>query len=193
MTKNLKNEKDEEWYLSVERIIKSLKEYYGIYEDQNLLLREIRALKIGKYEKVRDFNIRYRALYTRLEKKKRKSISVLDYSDSLRGNYEAWKRVSLKGDTITLERAYSLAEKVDRLNTQVVNNSSKDTFWKKQKPINSKIEINSDKNGLNSLHKSKLMTFFYCMEKGHYQAECPKLKQIIEENKKNIFQNEPLN
>ena len=32
------NETDDEWYPSVERIIKSL-EYYGIYEDQNLLLR----------------------------------------------------------------------------------------------------------------------------------------------------------
>lgn len=57
-------------YPSFEKIISSLKTFYGISEDQNSLLREIRSLKIGKNEKVRDFNIRYRSLYKIGQKEK---------------------------------------------------------------------------------------------------------------------------
>ena len=49
----------------------------------------------------------------------------MEYTDSLRPNYEAWKRVSLKGDVITLEKAYLLAEKVDRLSSQKPDDSRK--------------------------------------------------------------------
>jgi len=34
----------------------------------------------------------------KLDKKRKKSVSVLDYIDALRKNEEAWKRVSLKDD-----------------------------------------------------------------------------------------------
>jgi len=63
---------------------------------------------------VKDFNVRYRSLYSRLEKKKRRRITVLDYCDSLKTNYAAWKKVTLKGD-INLKKAYEVAEKIDRL------------------------------------------------------------------------------
>ncbi|ORX76131.1 hypothetical protein BCR32DRAFT_248981 [Anaeromyces robustus] len=94
-----------EWYPSIDKIIKSLKEFYGIEEDQNTLLRELKSLRIGKNEKVKEFNITYRTLYTKLDKR-RKFIGVLDYTDTLKGNYEAWRRISLKDDSITLEKAY---------------------------------------------------------------------------------------
>lgn len=42
-------------------------------------------------------------------------ISVLDYTDSLQPNYEAWKRVSLQSNELSLEKAYLVAERVDRL------------------------------------------------------------------------------
>jgi len=68
-------------------------------------------------------------LYTKLDKKRRKRIGVLDYIDSIQNNYEAWKKLYLKND-ISMDKAFKIAEKVDRLsvrnnniNTYNVNNS----------------------------------------------------------------------
>ena len=44
-------------YPSLDQIVRALETFYGIKEDQNVLLRELRALKIKKNEKVKDFNI----------------------------------------------------------------------------------------------------------------------------------------
>ena len=83
---NIEDKEKEQSYPSFEKIVYSLKIFYAISEDQNSLLREIRSLRIGKNEKVKDFNIRYRSLYTKLDKKRRKTIGILDYTDSLRPN-----------------------------------------------------------------------------------------------------------
>jgi len=34
---------------------------------------------------------------------------------------------------------------------------------------------------------------FYCTENGHYQSQCPKLKEIIDKNKEIIFNSRLLN
>eukprot|EP00833_Pecoramyces_ruminatium_P012611 jgi/Orpsp1_1/1186643/evm.model.d7180000052195.1 len=112
------DEQETEHYPSLAKIVEALETFYGIKENQNQLLREIRALRIRKAEKVKDFNKRYRSLYLKLNKKKKDQVSVLDYAESLQNNREAWKRVSLKDD-ISLEKAFSVAEKVDRLTTKV--------------------------------------------------------------------------
>jgi len=194
-------------YPTLEDISKKLKEFYGITEDQNTLLREIRNMKIKRNEKVKDFNIKYRSLYTKLDKKRRRWISVLDYADSLRNNYEAWKRVSLKGDNISLEKAYALAEKVDRLTPSTEENNSRygtssfnrdpvnnrkiiQKFENKGKPSRTNVDADSIAQQMNNL---SLKTCFFCKEKGHYQSDCPKLKEIVENNKKEIFTKKPLN
>jgi len=126
-----------------------------------------------------------------LDKKKSRSVGILDYADSLRPNYEAWKRVSLKGDTITLEKAYSLAEKIDRLSN--VHNTKVNPNWLKPNESTSKWNSNSLPDEREPYSKLKSMVCFYCLEKRHYQSDCPKLKRIIEGNKKNIFSHKPLN
>jgi len=63
-----------------------------------LLLKELRGMRIKRNEKIKDFNVRYRTLYTKLDKKRRKRIGVFDYIDSIQNNYEAWKKLSLKDD-----------------------------------------------------------------------------------------------
>jgi len=183
-------------YPTFEKIVESLKIFYGISEDQNTLLRELRSLKIGRNEKVKDFNIRYRSLFTKLDKKKRRSISILDYTDSLKPNYEAWKRVALKGDTLTLEKAYTLAEKVDRLSNQNrTTGTARDNFtnWQNTPTNPFKIDTQQSTTENEPRQKVKQTTCFYCTEKGHYQSDCPKLKKIIDNNKKNIFEKKPLN
>lgn len=112
---------EENSYLSFEDIIDALETFYGTKEDQNVLLKEIRALRIRKNEKVKDFNIKYRSLYIKLDKKRKRQVSVLDYADSLQNNHEAWKKVSLKDD-ISLQKAFKLAEKVDRLTFRTASN-----------------------------------------------------------------------
>jgi len=112
-----KEEEKDGTYPSLEKIIVSLRHFYGIAEEQNLILRKIRNLKIKRNETIKDFNIRYRNLYSRLNKNKKKVITVLDYIDSIQPNYEAWKMLSLRGEDISLEKAFLIAEKVDRLNS----------------------------------------------------------------------------
>jgi len=180
-------------YPSFEKIVSSLKIFYGISEDQNSLLREIRSLRIDKNEKVKDFNIRYRSLYTKLDKKRRKTIGILEYTDSLRPNYEAWKRVSLKGDVITLEKAYLLAEKVDRLSSQKPDDSRKNNQSNFSRQSFAKTNSKSTLSEENHSKKVKQMICFYCREQGHFQSECPKLKKIIEDNKRSIFNSNSLN
>ena len=62
------NEEDN-LYPSLDEIINELEIFYGKKEDQNVLLKELRSLKIKKYEKVKDFNIRYRSLYLKFDKR----------------------------------------------------------------------------------------------------------------------------
>eukprot|EP00833_Pecoramyces_ruminatium_P013844 jgi/Orpsp1_1/1187876/evm.model.d7180000060854.1 len=108
------SETEEENYPSFEEIQDALETFYGLKEDQNMLLRELRALRIKKHEKVKEFNTRFRTIYLKLDKKRKKQVSVLDYADSLQPNVEAWKKISMKDD-ITLMKAFTIAEKVDRL------------------------------------------------------------------------------
>ncbi|OUM62191.1 hypothetical protein PIROE2DRAFT_11597 [Piromyces sp. E2] len=105
-------EETEDTYPSFKKIVDALETFYGTKEDQNVLLRELRALRIKKYEKVKDFNLRYKTLYLKLDKKRKKQVSVLDYAESLQYNVDAWKRVSLKDD-IFLTKAFKVAEKAD--------------------------------------------------------------------------------
>jgi len=97
-------------YPSLNRIVKAIEEFYGIREDQNNLLRELRALRIKRNERIKDFNIKYKTLYLKLNKKKRSQISVLDYTDSIENTVEAWKRLTLF-DNIFLSKAFKIAEK----------------------------------------------------------------------------------
>lgn len=189
-------------YPSLSEIVNELEIFYGIKEDQNVLLREIRALKIRRNEKVKDFNIRYRSLYLKLDKKHKKKIGVLDYADSLQNNKEAWKKVSLKDD-ISLRKAFEIAEKVDRLITksdddfpeQPQFNSRKSNFNKKKNFHDHKRRSNdTDVDELTKqMQKLSINVCFFCKEEGHYQPECPKLKAIIDENRKNYFENKRLN
>ena len=189
-------------YPSLAQIVEALETFYGVKEDQNQLLRELRALKIRKNEKVKTFNKRYRSLYIKLNKSKRKQISVLDYADSLENNPEAWKRVSLKDD-ISLEKAFSVAEKVDRLTTRTnrtegESSSSRTTFrsstsYKPEVREARKQEKKGDVDDLvKKMRNLKIKACFFCREPGHVQYDCPKLRSIVEENKTKIY-NEHLN
>jgi len=183
-------DKSDEYYPSFDKIVRAVKQLYGILEDQTTLLKKIRTLRIKKIDSVRDFNIRYRNLYTQLDKKKRKLISVLDYVDSLQPNYEAWKRVSLQSEELSLEKAYLVAERVDRLkrNNGIILSQQLDSNSKRHSDRTYKEEYSS--SGTNS----EKITCFYCKKKGHYQASCPTLNDLIKKNKEEIFtQNRHLN
>ena len=198
-------------YPSFVEIVNALEVFYGAKEDQNTLLRELRALKIGRNEKVRDFNKRYRTLYLKLDKTHKKQISILDYADALENNIEAWKRVTLIDD-IPLSKAYEIAEKVDRLavrlhrvpspNRNVSNNNNNNYNKSRSSPPrntyenrdNRKVSDESERENLTrGPRNSTVKTCFFCKEPGHYQQHCPKLQAIIEENKKQIFSKGPLN
>lgn len=175
--------KSEEYYPSFDKIVRAVKQLYGILEDQTTLLKKIRTLRIRKNESVRDFNTRYRNLYTQLDKKKRKLISVLDYVDSLQPNYEAWKRVSLRSEELSLERAYLVAERVDRLRriNEITPSQQLDSNGKRHSNRSYKEEYSSP------VTNSEKITCFYCKKKGHYQASCPTLNDLIKKNKEEIF------
>jgi len=195
---------------SLEEVVEGLETFYGTKEDQNVLLRELRALKIKRNEKVKDFNIRYRTLYLKLDKKKRKRISVFDYADSLRNNREAWKKVSLK-DNISLNRAFTIAEKVDRLDIRgdFDNFSHTNVRSTTQISYTTPNKLNYNKTSSHTIKKPekdtvmenltrqmknlKISTCFFCGEPGHYQQNCSKLNAIIQENKKRYYENKPLN
>ena len=139
--------------------------------------------------------MRYRSLYAKLEKKKRHHITVLDYCESIRPNYAAWKKVTLKGD-ISLSKAYEVAEKIDRLEKKANYKQEKfnparenSTIWKEG---NTKTKIMKNKNVVITKGENVIKCFF-CMEEGHFQSQCPKLKEIVEQNKKEIFGARPLN
>jgi len=51
------NDDDDIKFPSLEKIISSLENFYGIKEDQNLLLKEFRAMRIKRNEKFKDFNV----------------------------------------------------------------------------------------------------------------------------------------
>ena len=210
-------EEDDDGYKfpSLEKIISSLENFYGIKEDQNLLLKELRAMRIKRNEKIKDFNVRYRTLYTKLDKKRRKRIGVLDYIDSIQNNDEAWKKLSLKDD-ISINKAFKIAEKVDRLSvknnsgTYNVNNSqhnqnnqnnSTSRFYPKRRnetfqtiPTNNKSKSQDNIEELTQKMKNlSIKTCFFCKEKGHYSNFCPQLNKIMEENKKEIYSKNSLN
>jgi len=117
------NVDDDIKFLSLEKIISSLENFYSIKEDQNLLLKELHAMRIKRNEKIKDFNVRYRTFYTKIDKKRRKRIAVLDYIDFIQNNYEAWKKLSLKDD-ISMDKAFIIAEKVDKLSVKNYNIST---------------------------------------------------------------------
>ena len=203
------DENEDTSYLSLEEIVDHLKVFYGLKENQTNLLRELRSMKIKRYEKVKDFNIRYRSLYHKLDKKRRRKISVLDYADSLANNHEAWKRVILK-DHLSITKAFEIAEKVDRLHLKNSNeyyrefskntsnhfNNDKNKFVKKHSLDNVKHKKSKD-TSIEDLTKKmkelKISACFFCREEGHLQPDCPKLNAILNKNRKEYFQNKYLN
>ena len=152
----------------------------------------------------------YIILYHKLDKKRKRKISVLDYTDSSQNNHEAWKKVSLKDD-ISINKAFTIAEKVDRLisksnfetnesNYNSFNkrsNFSKNNFKSKvfiEPRKTEKTEKNQDIDDLTKrMKKLTINTCFFCNEKGHYQTECPKLRAILAENRKQYYESKCLN
>ncbi len=200
---NDEDDEEEQRYPNLAQIINAVETFYGIKEDQNVLVRELRSLRIRRNEKVKDFNIRFRSLYLKLDKKHQKSVSVLDYIDSLRNNKVAWERVALK-DNISLKKAYAIAEKVDRLMVDQNNsNSNSDNYSKNftskkfysNPPYHKKVENKDRKPNYSNevddltrqMKRLTIKTCFFCSEPGHYQSNCPKLQSIIEENRKKFF------
>jgi len=181
-----KEEEKDEIYPSLERIISPLRHFYDIAEEQSLILRKIRNLKIKRNETIKDFNIRYRNLYSKLNKNKKKVITVLDYIDSLQPNYEAWKMVSLRGEDITLEKAFLIAEKVDRLNSAQLDNNNRNSSPRMNNNVKGPRFGSPTKGMWNRPDKKNRedITCFFCKEKGHYQSECPKLKLTVNSNNK---------
>jgi len=203
------DEHEVEMYPSLTKIVETLETFYGVKENQNQLLREIRALRIKRNEKVKDFNKRYRSLYLKLNRKKKAQVSVLDYAESLQNNREAWRRVSLKDD-ISLEKAFSVAEKVDRLMTNTENESDNSNANMRKSYYNSsytnhnrkdfsegrKHEKKNDEEVEDLTKRMKKLTIntcFFFNEHGHYQNSCPKLKAIIDKNRQEYYQNKNLN
>ena len=82
MKKLRKNDKKNKAYPSLIRIVKAVEDFYGIGEYQNNLLRELHTLRIKRNERIKDFNIKYKTLYLKLNKKKRSQISILDFTDT---------------------------------------------------------------------------------------------------------------
>jgi len=207
------SEDTEDEYPSLKQVVEALETFYGLKEDQGMLLRELRALRIRKNEKIKDFNLRYKTLYLKLDKKRKRQISVLDYADSLQGNLEAWKKVSLK-DNISLTKAFSIAEKVDRLtiksthNTTTFNNtqSSRQRFIPKLRnsssptvtpsnytssvsttSVNSNNTLDSDMADLTKkMRNLSIKACYFCQEQGHFQNNCPKLRSILEKNRQEL-------
>ena len=107
-------------YPSLNRIVKAVEDFYSIREDQNNLLRELRALRIKRNKRINDFNIKFKTLYLKLNKKKRIQIGVLDHTYSIENNVEAWKHLTLF-DEFLLSKAFKIAEKADRLNYKGIN------------------------------------------------------------------------
>jgi len=190
---------------SLKEIIEALETFYGLKEDQNILLHELRALRIKRNERVKDFNTRFRSIYLKLDNKRKKSVSVLDYIDALRKNEEAWKRVSLKDD-ISLTRAFDIAEKVDRVmnlrpskeySTEIVNPriNIRNNYQNNRKVVRDNYEVRSPKRNKDYeiedlTKKMKNLTIkacLYCSDPGHLQYNCPKLNAIIQENKKRLY------
>ena len=199
-----------EQYPSLKKVVSTLKEFYGLKENQNNLLREIRALRIRRNEKVKEFNVQYRSLYLKLDKKRRKQITILDYADSLQNNHDVWKKISMKDD-IDLNQAFKIAEKVDRLrmrpkdlmefqkhfrsNTHEHNhNKNNKSMFVNHKEIpkqKESLSSNSTDTEIDDLtRKMKQLSIrvcYYCKDEGHTQYSCPKLRADIAANKKEIM------
>ena len=168
-------------------------------------------MRIKRNEKIKDFNIRYRTLYIKLDKKRRKRIGVLDYIDSIQNNYEVWKKLSLKDD-ISMDKAFKIAEKVDRLsvkynnintynNSQHNQNNTTSRFYPKRRnetfqtsqPNNEPKLQDIIEESTQKMRNLSVKTCFFCKEEGHYSYYCPQLNKIMEKNKKEIYSKKSLN
>ena len=204
-------EDEEQKYPSLDDVVDAIEIFYGLKEDQNVLLRDLRALRIKRNERVKDFNIRYRSLYLKLDKKRMKQISVFDYADALQNNVEAWKRVSLKDD-ISLNEAFKIAEKVDRLAARSPSNyfgtsdSSTSTRNSKSYPTNNnqfkrktefsesqKVKDSEMEDLTRKMKHLSVKVCFFCTEKGHIQTNCPKLQEILKNNRTELLKQNHLN
>ena len=136
-------------YPSLDEVINHMKTFYGFKKDQTNSIRELRSMRINKNEKVIDFNVRYRSLYHKLDKKRRRKISVLNYADTLINNPDTWRKVMLKNH-ISITKAFAIAEKVDCLS---IKNSTDDYDKTRYNLLNSK--SNFTKNISNDFNKPK--------------------------------------
>ena len=202
------SENEETKFPSLDEVVDAVEVFYGLKEDQHVLLRDIRALRIKKNERVKDFNIRYRSLYLKLDKKRKKQISVLDYADSLQNNREAWKKVSMKDD-ISLSKAFKIAEKVDRLSSRSEYDNYESTSYHSQNrynktfqpPYKKRYDNNESpkvkKEEMEDLTKKmknlSIHTCYFCLKKGHKESNCPAYQEIIANNRKEILQQGSLN
>jgi len=63
------NSEEVSQYPSLDKVSTTIEEFYGIKEDQDELVRKLRALRIGRNEKVKEFNVKYKTLFKTVRKK----------------------------------------------------------------------------------------------------------------------------
>jgi len=56
---SIESEDIEEEYLSLKQVVEALETFYGLKEDQGMLIFKVRSSLIKKNEKIKDFNLRY--------------------------------------------------------------------------------------------------------------------------------------
>jgi len=94
---------------------------------------------------------------------------------------------------MSLNKAFTIAEKVDRLIPKTSNDSYDNSYIHQNKPSYSKNDfkkrsyVDLKKNGKDSaveeltkrMKNLTINTCFFCVEEGHIQKECPKLGRVL--------------
>jgi len=110
----VKNQCEENENLTLVQMKDALDEYYGNKVNQQALKDEILSLSIRYGETVKDYNLRFKKLFNKLNRGARESVQVSDYIRTLKPRRKVWEGLVVK-DFTNLEEAYKLAEKYDKV------------------------------------------------------------------------------